>query len=60
MAVDGERKVCLGEVRDDVAFLVTDNHGQIDEAGIDGNGADRCWSGSRRCGWLLGVKINAA
>ena len=40
MAVDLKGEVVLGEVLDEGAFFVADDDGDIDEAGVDRDGAD--------------------
>jgi acetyl esterase/lipase len=57
LAVDLEGEVVLGEVLDEGALFITDDHREVDETGVDGEGGDRAgglvWRGGGG-GLLLG------
>ena len=65
MAVDLEDEVVLGEVLDEGAFLVADDDGEVDEAGIDGDGRggggrSLLGRGGFRCALRSGVRRKLA
>ena len=53
MAVDLEGEVSLGEVLDESAFFVANDDRDIDQAGVDRDGARGGWRRGRGLGFLL-------